>query len=52
MMWTVKKILYSLSPEGHEMAALLQPLTVWLRGYALSALNAVDEKLSITAKVE
>ncbi|MDV5356238.1 winged helix-turn-helix transcriptional regulator [Enterobacter asburiae] len=47
-----KKILYSLSPEGHELAALLQPLTAWLRGYALSALNAVDEKLSIPAKVE
>ncbi|MDF7788483.1 winged helix-turn-helix transcriptional regulator [Pantoea stewartii] len=47
-----KKIFYSLSPEGDELAALLQHLTAWLRGYALSALNAVDEKLSVPANVE
>lgn len=47
-----KKILYSLSPEGHELAALLQPLTAWLHCYALSALNAVDEELSIPGKVK
>lgn len=47
-----KKIFYSLSPAGNELAALLQLLTAWLHGYALSALNAVDEKLSIPGKVE
>lgn len=38
-----KKVFYSLSSKGRELAALLQPLTAWLRDYALSVLNTTGK---------
>lgn len=47
-----KKVFYSLSPEGHELAALLHPLTEWLHHYALSAVSAAGGKNYTPGKVE
>lgn len=47
-----KKVFYSLSPEGHELAALLHPLTEWLQEYAISALSAASGKHYTAGKVE